>query len=104
MPCVCEFDPAHLWGRFQPVTRFNMDEVPWTFDLGGESTYTFPNERVRGNVPLRSAGSSRFATMVLTTAAGGAHCRPLLVWRGGGHLPAAMKAQLEKKRASHKCD
>ena len=86
VPGVYEFDPAHLWGRFQPVTRFNMDEVPWTFDLGGKSTYTFPNERVRGNVPLRSAGSSRFATMVLTTAAGGAHCRPLLVRRGGGGI------------------
>lgn len=58
-----------MWGRFLPSRRFNLDESPWMFDLLQGKTYTFADERKTGRVALRGQKASRFATLMVCSAA-----------------------------------
>ena len=89
------------WGICSFRARFNMDEVGFQLQTASTKTWCFPGERATGRILVRGGRESRVATMCLPTCGDrSVLVPPAMIFRGGGKVSAAMKAQLDVKKAS----
>ena len=91
------------YGRFPPITRFNMDETGFGFWPTSRSTYTTATERA-GTGRIRKPGGrrSRFGTAVATVHMGHQLMPLLLLFKGKGELKWEEILELEG-RSVHWC-